>query len=177
MTFGGQGLLERTVYEAHASGLFEQVIVSTDDPELTQRALKCGASVPFNRPPELALDETSSWEVVSDLVRKLDYVGDLMLLQVTSPLRNSGHLLEATAMRTQHHDIRTISVNYDDQVTGNAQRHLWCNCHPLITTSKTCEKSKFISPNGAIYILHTREIPTSHTLNLNGCLGYLMSAG
>jgi CMP-N,N'-diacetyllegionaminic acid synthase len=174
MSLDGLGLLERTVQEAQESKLFEDVIVSTDDPELTKRALLCGASVPFGRPPELASDETSTWEVVSDAVGKLDYKGEVMLLQVTSPFRKSHHMQAAAEFRSQFGFIPTISITYDDETEDAQHKHYWCPCHPVIADSQSCENSRFVKPNGAIYLLHTDHIPTSHSLNLKGCLGYLM---
>lgn len=46
------------------SGLFDQVIVSTDDEEIAKIARQAGAEVPFLRPKELADDHTGTTDVV-----------------------------------------------------------------------------------------------------------------
>jgi N-acylneuraminate cytidylyltransferase len=54
---------------AKASGLFEPVIVSTDDTEIAEVARSCGAAVPFTRPAELSDDFTSTTDVIAHAVR------------------------------------------------------------------------------------------------------------
>ena len=54
------------------SGLFERVIVSTDDQEIASIALKFGAEIPFIRSTKLGDDFTTTVEVISDAVQKLE---------------------------------------------------------------------------------------------------------
>lgn len=49
---------------AKASGLFEHIVVSTDDPEIAEIARQAGAETPFERPSALADDHTGTVEVV-----------------------------------------------------------------------------------------------------------------
>jgi CMP-N,N'-diacetyllegionaminic acid synthase len=91
---GGKPLLEYTVCSALASKRLNRVIVSTDDPEIAQIAVSCGANVPFLRPAELARDETPTLPVVQHAVRFLEEQGDIFeaicLLQPTNPFRTVG---------------------------------------------------------------------------------------
>ncbi len=47
------------------SGLFDRILVSTDDPEIADVARSAGAEVPFMRPAELADDHCGTVEVVA----------------------------------------------------------------------------------------------------------------
>lgn len=49
---------------AKASGLFERIIVSTDDIEIAEIAKQSGAEVPFMRPAELSNDYSGTTEVI-----------------------------------------------------------------------------------------------------------------
>ena len=57
----GKPLIAYAIETARASRLIDRVIVSTDDEEIAQVAERCGAEVPFRRPPELARDDAPEW--------------------------------------------------------------------------------------------------------------------
>lgn len=67
--FCGKPMISWSINAAHESGLFEHVIVSTDDEEIAEIARKCGAEVPFMRPPELADDLTPTVPVLAHATR------------------------------------------------------------------------------------------------------------
>ena len=52
--FGNKPMIAHSLTVAKASGLFEHVVVSTDDAEIADIARQWGAEVPFVRPAELA---------------------------------------------------------------------------------------------------------------------------
>jgi pseudaminic acid cytidylyltransferase len=63
--FAGKPMIGHSIECALQSGLFDKVIVSTDDEEIASVARDCGAEVPFHRPQELADDRTGTAEVVA----------------------------------------------------------------------------------------------------------------
>ena len=63
--FCGKPMIAWSIEAAKVSGLFDRIIVSTDDSEITVVAKHCGAEVPFVRPPELANDYAGTTEVVA----------------------------------------------------------------------------------------------------------------
>lgn len=52
--FAGQPIIGWPIKAALSSGLFDQVVVSTDDAEIAEVAREAGASVPFMRPENLS---------------------------------------------------------------------------------------------------------------------------
>ena len=62
--FCGKPMIAWSIEAALASGCFESVVVSTDDPEIAEIALAWGATVPFMRPAELADDYTGTVAVM-----------------------------------------------------------------------------------------------------------------
>ncbi len=88
---GGIPLIGHTIRHALAIAPAEDVVVSTDAPEIAEVARNEGASIPFMRPAELAQDTSSSRSVI---IHALDYMkangkiyDAVVLLQPTSPLR------------------------------------------------------------------------------------------
>ncbi|HUE91257.1 pseudaminic acid cytidylyltransferase [Pseudomonas sp.] len=67
--FCGQPMLAWSIQAAQASGCFDEVMVSTDDPCIAELARELGACVPFMRPAELADDYTGTTAVVANAVR------------------------------------------------------------------------------------------------------------
>jgi CMP-N-acetylneuraminic acid synthetase len=93
----GKPLLLYTIEAARASGALDRIILSTDDEQIAEVAKQFGCEVPFLRPKELADDKAAHLPVVQHAVQRLkdkdNYVRDyVMILQPTSPLRQSFHI-------------------------------------------------------------------------------------
>ncbi|WP_163339202.1 pseudaminic acid cytidylyltransferase [Desulfopila sp. IMCC35008] len=80
-SFYGKPMISYAIDCARESGLFEHVVVSTEDHEIAEIAQDCGAEVPFFRPEQLADDHTTTVKVVEhgiqmccDLGWKIKYV-------------------------------------------------------------------------------------------------------
>jgi N-acylneuraminate cytidylyltransferase len=63
--FCGKPMIAWSIEAAKSSGLFEHVIVSTDDAEIADVARQWGAEVPFMRPEELANDHAGTTPVIA----------------------------------------------------------------------------------------------------------------
>jgi pseudaminic acid cytidylyltransferase len=67
--FCGKPMIAWTIDTARASGLFDHVLVSTDDPEIGAVAVEWGAEYPFARPAALADEHTVTSEVIAHATR------------------------------------------------------------------------------------------------------------
>lgn len=89
----GKPMLQWTAEAALGARSLTRVIVSTEDAEIATIARACGVEVPFERPMDLAADDTPSLDVVQHAVRTLEASGDtfdaVCLLQPTNPARGS----------------------------------------------------------------------------------------
>ena len=66
--FCGKPMIAYAIIAAKESGLFDRIIVSTDDEEIAQIAKKWGAETPFVRPVELANDHTATAPVIAHAI-------------------------------------------------------------------------------------------------------------
>ncbi len=73
--FHGKPIIAYSIETALLSGCFDEVIVSTDDHEIAELAMKWGASVPFFRPAALADDYTGTIDVIAHAVTELEMQG------------------------------------------------------------------------------------------------------
>ena len=99
LPFAGKPIIAWTIEAALQSGLFDRLIVSTDDDEVANVALEYGAEVPFRRPAELSDDHTGIIEVVQHAISwfadngfDVDYVCCML---ATAPFLQSGTLSQA----------------------------------------------------------------------------------
>jgi pseudaminic acid cytidylyltransferase len=58
--FAGKPIIAYSIAAARQCGLFDRIVVSTDDDEIAGVARDCGAETPFRRPPELSDDHTGT---------------------------------------------------------------------------------------------------------------------
>jgi pseudaminic acid cytidylyltransferase len=85
--FNGEPMIVGSIRKALASGLFERVVVSTDDDEIAEVARAHGADVPFMRPVDLADAYTGTAAVIQHAIRALDQRYDFTCcLYATAPL-------------------------------------------------------------------------------------------
>lgn len=75
LPFAGVPMIGHAIRAAHASGLFEHVIVSTDDAEIADVARREGAEVPFMRPAAMADDHTATVPVIAHAIRACQALG------------------------------------------------------------------------------------------------------
>lgn len=97
--FCGAPIISYPIRVALGSGLFSDVIVSTDDVEIAEIAIKYGASVPFYRSKENADDFATTDQVISEVIAKLISTGinfdNFCCIYPTSPLLSPKTLNEA----------------------------------------------------------------------------------
>lgn len=97
----GQPLIAWTITAALQAQCVGRTIVSTDDPEIARASEAAGADVPFLRPAELADDRASSLDVLRHAIAQCPGYSDVLLLQPTSPLRDSRDIDAAYAQMQQ----------------------------------------------------------------------------
>lgn len=66
--FCGKPMIAWSIEAARASGLFDRIVVSTDDAEIAEVATAHGAEVPFIRPVALSDDHTGTSPVVGHVI-------------------------------------------------------------------------------------------------------------
>ncbi len=99
--FLGKPMIAWSIEAALDSGLFDRIIVSTDDLEIADVARAHGAEVPFMRPPELANDFATTGAVMAHAVQWLNDAGEspeaVCCIYATAPLLEADRLKEGRA--------------------------------------------------------------------------------
>jgi len=103
----GKPMIGWVIEKAISSGLFRQVIVSSEDHEVLEAARSFGAE-PYQRPEHLADDMTHVGPVVDDVVESLKLRADTVcLLFATALLMRTHHLKQAFALLCKP-EVKTV---------------------------------------------------------------------
>lgn len=112
--FAGKPIIAYSIETAIVSGLFDRVIVSTDDNEIAEVAARYGAEVPFRRPPELADDDASTDAVLlhalAVCVRLYGSAEYGCCVYPTTPLLTSADLMYGLDLLRKHHATSSFPI-------------------------------------------------------------------
>ncbi|HEU5149621.1 MAG TPA: acylneuraminate cytidylyltransferase family protein [Iamia sp.] len=125
-TIGGRSLVRLAVDIGLAVAQIDEVIVSSDAPEILAEGRSAGATVD-HRSAALARPDTESRDVIDELLARRSDVDVLVLLQPTSPLRTPAdvvacldalayHPTAATVTRTDHPSAWTRIVSEEGRL-------------------------------------------------------------
>lgn len=118
--FMGKPMIAHTIEAARESGVFQRIVVSTDDEVIASISEDFGAEVPFRRPDALADDHTPISEVTVDALERVDpgesqyeYVVQLM---ANCPLRTAKDIKESYAhLEEKGHDVQLSVFEFEWQ--------------------------------------------------------------
>jgi len=107
----GQSLVTRAINSAVQSGVVDFVVVSSDDPTILEAAKVAGA-IAIERPAELASDTSAIEDAISHALQKFSedhqVPTTLVLLQPTSPLRQSSSISDAVHLFTENDSVGSV---------------------------------------------------------------------
>lgn len=91
LQIGGETLVSRAVRCAREAGIFDDIVVTTEDSEIAAEAVRAGGRVPFLRPEKLAVDPAGVADVTLYVLDELEKRGEhyetVAILLPTSPFR------------------------------------------------------------------------------------------
>ena len=116
--FNGKPIIAYSIEAALKSNCFSQVIVSTDDDEISEVAKKYGAHVPFVRPDELSNDYVGTIPVIKHTIDWMEdnnnYIENVCCLYATAPFIQSKIISKA------YQQLKNSSADYCFSVTSFA---------------------------------------------------------
>lgn len=158
-------IIAYSIESAIETGLFDEVMVSTDDVEIAEVAKQYGAKVPFMRSAEAASDYASTADVLKEVIAKYRELGEefdnFCCFYATAPLVQSKDVASAFE-RLQQSDFTcvypVVQFSYpiwrclDIAEDGTMKRH-W----PEYENSRSQELPKEYHDTGTFYWYKTKE--------------------
>lgn len=179
----GKPLIAYSIECAIKSKVFDKVFVSTDSQKYADIAIQYGADASFLRTDENSGDNAGSWDVVREVVGRLESLGEfydeIMLLQATSPLRNEEDIVNAIELLHKKNGRAVVSLTECDHSP------VWCNTLPDDSCMDNFEREEyknlprqqlpiFYRYNGAIYLVKNEELWNKEHMLEKECYAYVM---
>lgn len=180
----GKPLIVWTIEAAREAGVFDEVLVSTDDAEIAAVARAAGGRVPWLRPAELSTDAATSAAVLQHALAAHESshgeVDAVVLLQPTSPLRRAEAIRAAVAQFRADPQRRSVV-----SVSPAAPHPAWAftldgaTMTPYAGWELLGLRSQDLPPayvlNGAIYVLPAETVREGGPLLRPGLQAYVMA--
>lgn len=169
--FMGKPIIAYSIEAALDSGVFDEVMVSTDDKEIAEVARQYGATVPFLRSAETSNDYATTVDVLLEVVNKYKEQGKhfdtICCLYSTAPFVTSERLKEASSHISDTIDAcftivqysypvqRSLRINEDNCVEMKFPEHL---------KSRTQDLEKVFHDAGQFYFVKTEALIQEKTV-------------
>lgn len=161
LDLNGKPLIVWSIEAGLKSKYIDKVVVSSDDNEILEVSQKFGADI-IVRPPELASDTATTFDVIEHTIKSLKKYNYVVLLQATSPLRDSKHIDEAIEFLEQKDADAVVSV------CEMEHSPLWSNTLDEslsmkgflideVLNKRSQDLENYYRLNGAIYICKTEK--------------------
>lgn len=184
LLIAGKPLIKWTIDAALKSKYVDYTLVTTDLENIRRISTSFGANAPFLRPSELATDKAESASTVIHSLEELekralnfDFV---LLLQPTSPLRNSKHIDEAIELFVKRDADAVISVckaehspQWINHISSDGNMADFVNAVRKKMHSQ--DLSSYYRLNGAIYLIKVEDLKCYGTFFIDGkVFSYIM---
>ncbi|ANQ50239.1 pseudaminic acid cytidylyltransferase [Flammeovirga sp. MY04] len=141
--FNGKPIISYSIKLALESGLFDEVMVSTDDPEIKRISLEYGAKVPFLRSKENSNDYAGIADVIEEVtshyINLYGNIGHVCCIFATAPLLT----------------VEDLKKGYDLLLTGNFD-----SIRPLAKFSYPIQRAQSMDHNGFVEFIDQANIKT-----------------
>ncbi len=178
----GRPLMAYTIEAAIKSGMFEEIMVSTDSEEYAEIARENGAEVPFLRGVRNSADTASSWDAVEEVLAGYRSMGreftSFCLMQPTSPLRTAEDVISAYRIFEENSAVSVVAMCEVEHPVE------WCGVLGEKNSlngfvDRECIRSrqsfrKHYRPNGSIYIADIKGYEKDKFLYREGSYAYVM---
>lgn len=157
----GKPLIGWTIEAAKLVSEIDEIVVSTDDPEIAEISRSFGASVPFVRPERYAADNVHAVHVILHFLdwlesQQRELPDTVMMLLPTAPLRRSWHIANALQVFQEDLSSPVISVYRSLTPLISLRRIEDGKLAPVIKTKDLNIQRQDLKPvfgvNGSIYI-------------------------
>lgn len=169
--FCGKPIIAYSIEAALESGVFDEVMISTEDEEIAEIAQKYGAAFPFRRSNELAGDHAMTLDVVMEVVNEYKKLGkepeSVCCLYPTAPFVTAGKLRKASMLLEEggaEAVLPVVKFSFPPQrcfvIDGEYVKFKWKEYE----LSRSQDLEPFYHDAGQFYFIKTEAMATQHTL-------------
>jgi N-acylneuraminate cytidylyltransferase len=180
--FCGQPILAYSIRAAVESGIFDTVMVSTDDEEIAETARKYGAEVPFYRSPETANDYATTNDVLLEVLAEYEKRGQIFDMAVciypTAPFVTA-EKLKAAVEKLAESDADTlipvVAFSYPPQRAMIVEEGRLVFEYPQYLDSRSQDLTPHYHDVGQFYVFRTSAFQRNRKLMVGNILPLVVS--
>ncbi|MBN8825815.1 MULTISPECIES: pseudaminic acid cytidylyltransferase [unclassified Spirosoma] len=181
-SFLGKPIIAYAIQAARESGLFDEVMVSTDDTEIASISQECGASVPFLRRAETADDYATTADVLREVLSQYEDQGRSFeyacCLYPTAPFVTPRLLKQAFSKLTDHpfdtvYPVQPFSFPIQRAVRLHDSKVAWFHPEYALTRSQDLEPAYHDA--GQFYFFNVTAFQQNHRLITDNSGGIVIS--
>lgn len=179
--FCGKPILHYSIQAALDAGIFDEVMVSTDDEEIAEIAKAAGARVPFFRSEQTANDFASTDDVIMEVLSEYQKRGEVFdafcCIYPTAPFLNGQRLKEAMALLDTADSVMPIvPFSYPPQrgLIIN-EKGLVARQFPEYATARSQDLPKIYHDCGQFYACRTKPFLEAGTTDVENLVPLILS--
>jgi CMP-N-acetylneuraminic acid synthetase len=161
LNFLGKPIIAYTIEAARESGIFDRVLVSTEDREIAEVAKRHNGEVDV-RPEALATDAATITQVCLELLDRLEKSGEayttLTVLYATAPLRNAADIRATHALLAEGECDFAMAVTDFAQPVHQAliakKVSTVIPVFPEAISKRASEMERYVAGNGSTYCVN-----------------------
>ena len=180
--FCGKPILAYSIEAARESGLFDTVMVSTDDGEIAEIAGQYGAQVPFYRSEKTANDFATTNDVLLEVLAEYEKRGERYeigcCLYPTAPFVTACKLQDAMAQLLGSDAdtlIPVVSFSYPPQRAMIVREGRLVFAYPRYLDSRSQDLEPHYHDVGQFYLFRTEAFQRNQKLMIGNILPYVIS--
>lgn len=180
--FCGKPIIAYSIEAALASGVFDTVMVSTDDEEIAAIAKEYGAEVPFYRSEKTSNDFATTADVILEVIEEYEKRGECFdmacCIYPTAPFLTAKRLREAV-QKLEASDADTllpvVAFSYPVQRALIVREERLVFEYPQYMDSRSQDLEKHYHDVGQFYVLKTEAFKQNKKLMVGNILPYEIS--
>ena len=175
--FLGKPIICYSIEAAIKSNLFDEIIVSTDDAEIAEIAIKYGAKVPFLRSENTSDDFATTYDVLEEVLLKLKELKiefeNTCCIYPCAPFINKNILIESFEKLTSYSSIVPIvPFSFPIQRSFKVVKGVLSYFHPEYEKTRSQDLEKAYHDAGQFYWCKTNDLLVNKSI-LNENTGYI----
>lgn len=180
--FCGKPILAYSIEAAIATGIFDTVMVSTDDEEIADIAKQYGAQVPFYRSEKTANDFATTNDVLLEVLEEYEKRGEVFdmgcCIYPTAPFITASRLKEAVEQLEKSSAetlIPVVGFSYPPQRAMVIEEERLVFKYPEYIDSRSQDLEKHYHDVGQFYVFKTKPFQKNKKLMLGDILPLVIS--
>lgn len=180
--FCGKPILAYSIEAAIESQMFDTVMVSTDDKEIAEIAIKYGAEVPFYRSEKTSNDFATTNDVLLEVLAEYEKRGERFdlgcCIYPTAPFITAERIAEAVKTLSDSEAetlIPVVSFSYPPQRAMVIENERLVFKYPQYIDSRSQDLEKHYHDVGQFYVFKTDAFCKNRKLMLGDILPYVIS--